>query len=135
MRESNPCTGWQWEMGSVPPHRESRARYPRSIVKGRPAGGGPSHLFGTCNQRYWRLAAVLFVGGGLAAFPTDALRRPSAGELAERLQQAIAKLTVEGRPLGATTGHAVYPQDAESLNTLLAHADEVLRASKDPRGR
>ncbi|MBA2545815.1 MAG: GGDEF domain-containing protein [Solirubrobacterales bacterium] len=59
----------------------------------------------------------------------------SAGELAERLQQAIAKLTVEGRPLGATTGHAVYPQDAESLNTLLAHADEVLRASKDPRGR
>jgi len=45
MRESNPCTGGQWEMGSVPPHRESRARYPRSIAKGRPAGGGPSYLW------------------------------------------------------------------------------------------
>ena len=59
----------------------------------------------------------------------------SAEELAERLCEGIEKVTIDGRPLGATTGHAIYPDDAESLNTLLAHADEVLRASKDPRGR
>ena len=59
----------------------------------------------------------------------------SAGELAERLCEGIHKVTIDGRPLGATTGHAIYPDDAQSLNTLLAHADEVLRASKDPRGR
>lgn len=59
----------------------------------------------------------------------------SAGELAERLREGIEKVTVDGRPLGATTGHAIYPDDAESLNTLLAHADQVLRANKDPRGR
>ena len=44
-------------------------------------------------------------------------------------------MTIDGRPLGATTGYAIYPDDAESLNTLLAHADDVLRASKEPRGR
>ncbi len=59
----------------------------------------------------------------------------SAGELAERLCEGIAKVTVDGRPLGAATGYAIYPDDAESLNTLLAQADEVLRADKDPRAR
>ena len=59
----------------------------------------------------------------------------SADELAERLCEAIQKVTIDGRPLGATTGHAIYPDDAQSLNTLLAHADDVLRASKEPRGR
>ena len=28
-------------------------------------------------RRYWRIAAILFAGGGLAAIPTDALHRPA----------------------------------------------------------
>lgn len=59
----------------------------------------------------------------------------SAGELAERVRDGIANVSVEGRPLGSTTGYAIYPEDAESLNTLLAHADEALRVSRDTRGR
>jgi diguanylate cyclase (GGDEF)-like protein len=59
----------------------------------------------------------------------------SAGELAERLCEGIGKVMIDGRPLGATTGYAIYPDDAESLNTLLARADDGLRSRKDPRGR
>ena len=58
----------------------------------------------------------------------------SANELAERVCEGIHKVTIDGRPLGATTGYAIYPDDAQSLNTLLAHADDVLRASKETRG-
>src|SRR5262245_43534671 len=28
-------------------------------------------------RRYWRLAAILFIGGGLGALPADALHRPA----------------------------------------------------------
>src|SRR5215471_11812124 len=30
----------------------------------------------TLQRRYWRLAAVLFIGGGIGAIPSDALHRP-----------------------------------------------------------
>jgi hypothetical protein len=35
--------------------------------------------------------------------------------------------------MSATTGCAIFPEDAESLNELLAHADDELRASKDAK--
>ena len=28
-------------------------------------------------RRYWRIAALLFIGGGMAAIPVDALHRPA----------------------------------------------------------
>ena len=42
------------------------------------AAAGPAHATSEAElQRgYWRLAAVLFIGGGLGAVPTDALHRP-----------------------------------------------------------
>ena len=59
--------------------------------------------------------------------------RESAEELAGRLRDAVSRLSVSGRQLGACTGCAVFPGDADTLNTLLGHADEELRASKDAK--
>ena len=59
----------------------------------------------------------------------------SAQELAERLCDGVTKVTAGDRSIGACTGFAIYPDDAQSLNTLLAHADQHLRAGKESRSR
>jgi diguanylate cyclase (GGDEF)-like protein len=59
----------------------------------------------------------------------------SAQELTERLCDGLTKVTAGDRPIAACTGFAIYPDDAQSLNTLLAHADEQLRAGKESRSR
>jgi diguanylate cyclase (GGDEF)-like protein len=50
--------------------------------------------------------------------------------LARRLQQALATLTVGERALTATAGWAIYPEDGETTEALLASADAALLASK-----
>ena len=57
--------------------------------------------------------------------------RERAEALCIRLQDAIESITVGNRRMGATTGCAVFPDHADSLNELLAHADDELLASKD----
>ena len=59
--------------------------------------------------------------------------RPEAEALAERLRDSVGELSADGRNLGACTGCAVFPDDAETLNSLLHHADEQLRAAKDAK--
>jgi diguanylate cyclase (GGDEF)-like protein len=59
--------------------------------------------------------------------------RPEAEALAGRLRDSICELSADGRNLGACTGCAIFPCDAESLNSLLHHADAELRAAKDAK--
>ena len=55
--------------------------------------------------------------------------------LAARLRQGVREVKVDGRRLGACTGCAVYPDDGEDLDALLARADERLRVSKEEKPR
>ena len=59
--------------------------------------------------------------------------RKHAEALATRLREYLASISVHDRPLGACSGCAVFPDDAATLNQLLAHADVELRASKSSR--
>ncbi len=56
--------------------------------------------------------------------------RDEAESLCLRLQDAIESISVGSRRMAATTGCAIFPDDAESLNELLAHADDALMADK-----
>jgi diguanylate cyclase (GGDEF)-like protein len=51
-------------------------------------------------------------------------------QLAERLRSRVATIAADGYPIGATIGCAHYPEDAESLQSLLSVADERLRVAK-----
>jgi diguanylate cyclase (GGDEF)-like protein len=57
----------------------------------------------------------------------------AARELAGRLRDELLKVDARGRAIGACTGTAVFPEDADSLNKLLAHADAELRAQKETK--
>ncbi len=59
--------------------------------------------------------------------------RDRAEELASRLRHGIAEVKVDGRRLGACTGCAVFPEDGDGLDALLARADERLRVSKEAK--
>ena len=59
--------------------------------------------------------------------------RKRAEALCVRLKDAIESVTVGSRPMGATTGCAIFPDDADSLSGLLAHADDKLLASKSEK--
>jgi diguanylate cyclase (GGDEF)-like protein len=61
--------------------------------------------------------------------------RESACELAGRIRDGIAELVVGDQAMGACTGVAVYPVDAQNLNGLMAHADGELATSKDSTPR
>jgi diguanylate cyclase (GGDEF)-like protein len=61
--------------------------------------------------------------------------RRHAEALATRLRECLKGISVHGYPLGACSGCAIFPADAETLNQLLAHADVELRASKSSRPR
>ena len=54
-----------------------------------------------------------------------------AGELlAERLTAAVRRVSADGRPIGCSMGIARFPEDADSLEGLLAAADARLRDIK-----
>ena len=57
--------------------------------------------------------------------------RELAGD--EARGRGVRQVKVEGRRLGACTGCAVYPDDGEDLDALLARADERLRVSKEAK--
>jgi diguanylate cyclase (GGDEF)-like protein len=59
--------------------------------------------------------------------------RRHAEALATRLRECLRSISVGGRPLGACSGCAVFPEDAQTVNELLAHADVELRANKSSR--
>jgi diguanylate cyclase (GGDEF)-like protein len=56
-----------------------------------------------------------------------------ASELATRLEQAVSRLMTPDRPLSACTGWAVYPDDGETPDDLIGHADQALRQEKRTR--
>jgi diguanylate cyclase (GGDEF)-like protein len=61
--------------------------------------------------------------------------RAAVEELATRLRDGLCEVMANGRAVGASTGCAVFPDDGETFNKLLAHADEALRSCKDSRPR
>jgi diguanylate cyclase (GGDEF)-like protein len=81
-----------------------------------------------------RTSDVLVRHGGdefcVVAPETD---RDRAEELAARLRRDLAQVEVEGRRMGACTGCAVFPEDGDDLDALLARADERLRVSKESK--
>jgi diguanylate cyclase (GGDEF)-like protein len=81
-----------------------------------------------------RTSDVLVRHGGdefcVVAPETD---RAAADELAERLRDGIRQVSVGDRPIGASTGCAIFPGDADNLNGLLSRADEELRTSKESK--
>jgi diguanylate cyclase (GGDEF)-like protein len=61
--------------------------------------------------------------------------REQAEALADRLREAIAKLSVDGRGISASTGCAIFPEDGDTVNALLAQGDLELRGVKSSRPR
>lgn len=59
--------------------------------------------------------------------------RERAEALCIRLSDAIESITVGNRRMSATTGCAIFPDDAGSLNELLASADDELLSNKDAK--
>ena len=56
--------------------------------------------------------------------------RVEAAALADRVREALRGLVAVGRPLTASIGIAVYPDDGETPEALLARADSVARREK-----
>jgi diguanylate cyclase (GGDEF)-like protein len=57
--------------------------------------------------------------------------RAAAEDLAGRLRDGLAEVSVGDRSMGACTGCAIYPADADNLNGLLSYADDELRGNKE----
>jgi diguanylate cyclase (GGDEF)-like protein len=57
----------------------------------------------------------------------------TAEELADRLQHRLGEIWVGGRPVGACTGCAIFPLEADSMDGLFALADARLRECKQSR--
>src|SRR5262249_11434540 len=69
-------------------------------------------------------------GGDEFAVIAPETDRAETEALAARIRMDLAQISVEGRRIGASTGCAVCPDDADSVNQLLSRADFELRASK-----
>lgn len=76
---------------------------------------------------------VVRQGGDEFAVVAPDTDEASAHALAARLCRAIGEIAPEGARIGASTGMAMYPRDAESLEGLLAVADALLRNAKETR--
>ena len=75
-------------------------------------------------------------GGDEFAVIAPETDRDQAEALAERLRGAISRVAVDGDDsLTATTGCAVFPEDGDTVNTLLAQGDRQLRDGKHARPR
>jgi len=74
-------------------------------------------------------------GGDEFAVIAPETDRDQAEALAERLRDAVTRVAVDGDSLTATTGCAVFPEDGDTVNTLLAEGDRAMRASKHSRPR
>jgi diguanylate cyclase (GGDEF)-like protein len=76
---------------------------------------------------------VVRQGGDEFAVVAPDTDEASARALAVRLCRAIGEIAPDGVPIGASTGMAMYPRDAETLEGLLAVADALLRDAKERR--
>jgi diguanylate cyclase (GGDEF)-like protein len=76
---------------------------------------------------------VVRQGGDEFSIVAPESNRDSARMLARRICEALSAITVGDRPIGGCAGCAVFPADAESVDGLLSHADDELRASKGAR--
>ena len=74
---------------------------------------------------------VVRQGGDEFAVAAPQTDREQASWLARRLCDAVSGVEVTGRSLGACIGCAMFPDDADNLDELLAQADDELRARKD----
>jgi diguanylate cyclase (GGDEF)-like protein len=74
-------------------------------------------------------------GGDEFAVIAPETDREQAEALAGRLRDAISGVAVDGDSLTATTGCAVFPEDGDTVNKLLAEGDRELRGSKHSRPR
>jgi len=59
--------------------------------------------------------------------------RASAEDLGMRLRRGLLAVRADGRAVGASIGCAVFPDDGDDVNSLLARADDRLRESKEAR--
>lgn len=76
---------------------------------------------------------VVRQGGDEFAVVAPETDAEEASALASRLCRSIRAISPDGVEIGASTGMAVYPRDAQSLEGLLAVADAELRGAKDSR--
>lgn len=76
---------------------------------------------------------VVRQGGDEFAVVAPETDEEAARALASRLCGAIGAISPDGAQIGASTGVAVYPRDADTLEGLLAAADAQLRGVKDSR--
>ncbi len=74
-------------------------------------------------------------GGDEFAVIAPETDREQAEALADRLRDAISRVAVDGDSLTATTGCAVFPEDGDTVNRLLAEGDRELRGIKRARPR
>jgi hypothetical protein len=67
-------------------------------------------------RRYWRLAAVLFAGGGLGALPADALHRPAhEPTIYRRSRTPRRRATPSARSPGGDRDHHRQPAAADPV--------------------
>ncbi len=80
---------------------------------------------------------VVRQGGDEFAVVAPETGEEEADRLAERLSAAVHRVSPDGKPMSASMGCARFPEDAETLEGLLAAADARLRGDKStkPSGR
>lgn len=76
---------------------------------------------------------VVRQGGDEFAVVAPETDRAAASQLGARLQAAVAEISADGTPIGASMGCAWFPDDSDSLEGLLAAADARLRQVKGER--
>jgi diguanylate cyclase (GGDEF)-like protein len=69
-------------------------------------------------------------GGDEFCIVAGDLGRPGAQELAARVTASVAAIDLGDHRLGASVGIAVFPDDGETAEALLGHADAQLRRAK-----
>jgi diguanylate cyclase (GGDEF)-like protein len=78
---------------------------------------------------------VVRQGGDEFAVVAPETDGPAARQLGARLRTAVGGISEDGRAIGASIGWARFPDDADSLEGLLATADARLREAKGEKPR
>ena len=73
---------------------------------------------------------VVRQGGDEFAVVAPETDRLAADQLGDRLAAAVGRISADGNPVGCSMGAARFPEDADSLEGLLAVADARLRGAK-----
>ena len=73
---------------------------------------------------------VVRQGGDEFAVVAPETDRLAAEQLGDRLAAAVGRISADGNPVGCSMGSARFPEDADTLEGLLAAADARLRGAK-----